>query len=877
MHLPRKRHAQMRCLWRTIENRAYASRFFAIRSRNRRGARRATERSALDFAAVKGVMSDQEISALQQGAELKPGPQDTIAATTDQSQTPRIPEELSILPMRGFVVFPGTVVPLNVQRAASLKLLDETLLRTKVIGLLTQRYETKEDPEPQDLHSVGTAALVLKLLRQSDDHLVVIAQGLRRFSLRKIIATSPFLRVEVDLPNSISPPQTKEWEATFRNLRDSAAKLFELTPDAPEQVRLMILNIDNAEQLADFLASNLNIDVADKQAILEELDVEKRVRAVQQHVSAQLEIAEIQQRLQRDVASQFSDAQRRAYLRSQIKAIQRELGEAESGSEEQAEQLRKRLEEAKPPEEVIKQAERELKRLDFIPPASPEFSVIVSYIEIIADLPWNKLSEDNLDLDQAQKILDRDHYDLEKVKKRLIEYLAVRKLNPHGHGAILCFLGPPGVGKTSLGQSIADALGRKFVRISLGGMRDEAEIRGHRRTYIRSMPGRIIQELRRCGTRNPVFMLDEIDKIGADFRGDAASALLEVLASLQNDKFVDRYLDVPFDLSQVIFIGTANYIEGVPEPLRDRIEVISIPGYTEREKVEIAKRYLVPRQLEEKGLKPEQCEWQENALRRVINDYTHEAGVRELERQIGAICRGIAAQVARGKTDHVTVTPDVVAERLGPAKYVRETKLKTSKPGVVTGLAYTPAGGEVLHIEATRYPGKSNVILTGHIGEVMKESVQAALSLLRSREGQLGVNPEDFREMDIHVHVPAGAVPKDGPSAGIAMFTALASLFSNTPVRPDVAMTGEISLRGLVLPIGGLKEKSLAAMRAGISTVIIPKLNEKDLFDVPEEAKQKLKFVPVENVDEVLAVALEKNGATQQQATGSASTKTMAE
>ena len=820
-------------------------------------------------------MSDQEISALQPGAELKPGPQSTIAATTDQSQTPRIPEELSILPMRGFVVFPGTVVPLNVQRAASLKLLDETLPRTKVIGLLTQRDEIKEDPEPQDLHSVGTAVLVLKLLRQSDDHVVVIAQGLRRFSLRKIIGTSPFLRAEVDLPNSISPPQTKEWEATFRNLRDSAAKLFELIPDAPEQVRLMVLNIDNGEQLADFLASNLNIDVAEKQAILEELDVEKRVRAVQQHVSGQLEIAEIQQRLQRDVASQFSDAQRRAYLRSQIKAIQRELGEAEAGSEEQAQQLRKRLEEANPPEAVMKQAERELKRLDFIPPASPEFSVIVSYIEIIADLPWNKLSTDNLDLDQAQQILDRDHYDLEKVKKRLIEYLAVRKLNPQGHGAILCFLGPPGVGKTSLGQSIADALGRKFVRISLGGMRDEAEIRGHRRTYIGSMPGRIIQELRRAGTRNPVFMLDEIDKIGADFRGDPASALLEVLDPRQNNAFVDRYLDVPFDLSQVIFIGTANYIEGVPEPLRDRIEVISIPGYTEREKVEIAKRYLVKRQLEENGLKAEQCEFQEDALRKIINDYTHEAGVRELERQIAAVCRGIAAQVARGKIEHATVTPELVAEMLGPPKYIRETRLKTSKPGVVTGLAYTPAGGEILHIEATRYPGKGNITLTGHIGEVMKESVQAALSLLRSRDGQLGVNSEDFRKMDIHVHVPAGAVPKDGPSAGIAMFTALASLFSNRPVRPDVAMTGEITLRGLVLPIGGLKEKSLAAMRAGISTVIIPKLNEKDLVDVPEEAKQKLKFVPVENVDEVLEAALEKNGGTKQQAGGSASPKTM--
>jgi ATP-dependent Lon protease len=805
-------------------------------------------------------MSDKQISALQPGPEIKPGPQSTIAAPTDQSQTPRIPEELSILPVRGFVVFPGTVIPLNIQRAASLKLLDDTLPRTKVIGLLAQRDETKEDPAPQDLYSIGTAALVLKLIRQADDHVLVIAQGLRRFSLRKIVATAPFLRAEVDLQESIQPPESKEWKATFQNLRDSAARLFELTPDAPEQARLMIFNIDNAEQLTDFLAPNLNVDVAQKQAILEELDVEKRVRAVQKQISAQLEIAEIQQRLQKDVASQFTDAQRRAYLRSQLKAIQHELGEAEGGSEEQAQQLRARLEEAKPPEAVMKQAERELKRLDFIPSASPEFSVIVSYIEIIADLPWNKLSNDNLDLDQAQQILDRDHYDLEKVKKRLIEYLAVRKLNPQGHGAILCFLGPPGVGKTSLGQSIADALGRKFVRMSLGGMRDEAEIRGHRRTYIGSMPGRIIQELRRAGTRNPVFMLDEIDKIGADFRGDPASALLEVLDPRQNNAFVDRYLDVPFDLSDVIFIGTANYIDGVPEPLRDRIEVISLPGYTEREKLEIAKRYLVKRQLEENGLKPEQIEWQDDAIRRIINDYTHEAGVRELERQIASVCRGIASQVARGKTEQVIVTPEVVREMLGPARYVRETKLKTSKPGVVTGLAYTPQGGEVLHIEATRYPGKGNVTLTGHIGEVMKESVQAALSLLRSRDGQLGVNSEDFRKMDIHVHVPAGAVPKDGPSAGIAMFTALASLFSNRQVRADVAMTGEITLRGLVLPIGGLKEKSLAAMRAGITTVIIPKLNEKDLVDVPEEAKQKLKFVPVENVDEVLAVALEKDG-----------------
>ena len=536
-------------------------------------------------------MNDEPLSALQPGTDSESAPANAIAAgNIAERSTPQIPDVLSILPVRSFVVFPGTILPLTVGRAASIKLLDETLPQNKIIGLLTQRDETKDDPEPQGLYSVGTAAIVLRLLRQADNHIVIVVQGLRRFSLRKIVAASPFLRAEIELLNSKLPPSTKEWEAIFRNLRDSAAKLLELTPDVPEQARGAVLSIDDPEQLADFLAPNLNVETAQKQAILEELDVEKRVRAVQAGISAQLEIAEIQQKLQKDVQSQFSEAQRRAYLREQMKAIQRELGE-DSGTSDQIEQLRKRLEEAKPPADVLAQADRELKRLDVIPPASPEYSVIVSYVETIAELPWSKLSEDNLDLDQAQQILDRDHYDLEKVKRRLIEYLAVRKLNPQGHGPILCFLGPPGVGKTSLGQSIADALGRKFVRMSLGGIRDEAEIRGHRRTYIGSMPGRIIQELRRAGTRNPVMMLDEIDKIGTDFRGDPASALLEVLDPRQNNTFSDRYLDVPFDLSQVLFIATANYMDGVPEPLRDRMEVISLPGYTEREKLEIAKRY----------------------------------------------------------------------------------------------------------------------------------------------------------------------------------------------------------------------------------------------------------------------------------------------
>ncbi len=802
-------------------------------------------------------MNEQPFSTLQGSGETPPSV--SAAAQDGGPETmPAIPETLAILPVRGFVVFPRTVSPLNVQRATSIQLLNETLPQNKIIGLVTQRDETKEEPGEADLYHVGTAVMVLKLLRQADNHVVVIAQGLRRFRIRKIVQTTPFLRAEVDVLETLPAPTTKEFEAEFRNLRDSAGKLLEITPDVPEQARAIVLGIEGAEELTDFLAPNLNLDLAQKQALLEESDLGKRMRAVQASISSQLEIAQIQQKLQQDVQSQFSDAQRRAYLREQVKAIQRELGEADSGAEEQRAQLREKLDEAKPPEEVMKQAERELKRLDFIPQASPDYSVIVTYIETIAELPWTKLSEDNLDLDKAQEILDRDHYDLEKVKRRLIEYLAVRKLNPKGHGPILCFLGPPGVGKTSLGQSIADALGRKFVRMSLGGIRDEAEIRGHRRTYIGSMPGRIIQELRRAGTRNPVMMLDEIDKLGTDFRGDPASALLEVLDPRQNFAFVDRYLDVAFDLSQVIFIATANYIEGVPEPMRDRMEIINLAGYTGREKLEIARRYLVRRQLEENGLKPEQCEWEEAALVSVIDSYTHEAGVRELERQLGAVIRGVAARVARGKTGHVKVTPELVAEMLGPARYIHDTKLTANKPGIVTGLAYTPVGGEVLHIEATRFPGKGNITLTGQIGNVMKESMQAAMSLVRSRDGKEGMTPKDFGETDVHVHVPAGAIPKDGPSAGVAMFTALASLFSDTPVRSDVAMTGEITLRGLVLPIGGLKEKSLAAMRAGITTVIIPKQNEKDLVDIPEEAKEKIQFVPVETVDEVLKTALEQ-------------------
>ena len=788
-----------------------------------------------------------------------------VIAMTDQADgpgQPAIPDTLPILPIRGVVVFPGTVVPLTLGRAAAIKLVDDNLPQSKLIGLVTQRNEEHEKPGPADLYSIGVACQVLKLMRQPDNTIVLLVQAQQRFRLGNAVQTEPYIRAEVQPLVSVMPAAgDKEAQAAFNNLRESAVNLLDLSPEIPDQARTVLANIEDAGHLTDLLAGNLGLDVAHKQELLEETDVSKRMRLVQEAVTRQTEIAELQQKLRKDVESQFSTSQRRAYLREQIHAIQRELGEEEPGAEDQVEQLRRRLQEANAPENIMAAAEKELKRLIHVPSASPEYSVIVSYVEMLADLPWAKLSDDNTDLAHAQEILDRDHYGLSKIKRRLIEYLAVRKLNPTGRGPIICFLGPPGVGKTSLGQSIADALGRKFARISLGGIRDEAEIRGHRRTYIGSMPGRIIQELRRLGTRNPVLMLDEVDKLGGDMRGDPASALLEVLDPRQNNAFVDRYLDVPFDLSQVIFIATANYIEGVPPPLRDRMEIISLPGYTPGEKLHIAQNYLVRRQLEENGLTSERCRFEEDALRTIIDEYTHEAGVRDLERRIGAVCRSVASEVARGQTGdaNFVITPDFARGILGAGdRAMREERLKTSMPGVVTGLAYTPAGGEILFVEATKYPGKGATQLTGQIGNVMKESMQAALSLVRSRAESLGIPPEAFTENDLHVHVPSGAIPKDGPSAGCAMFTALASLFAGKSVRSDVAMTGEITLRGLVLPIGGLKEKSLAALRAGVSEVIVPKLNEKDLADIPAEAKEKMKFTLAETVDDVLAAALVK-------------------
>jgi ATP-dependent Lon protease len=802
---------------------------------------------------VRGASDGAPTPAADQGQQ--PGEHQTGSSET----SPRV---LPILPVRGLVVFPGMVLPLTIGRPSALRLVDQELPDNKYVGLVTQRNEQQERPGPADLYSVAVAAQVLKLIRQADGTAVLVVQAQERIRLESFLQTDPYLRASVSAFATIVPvAEDPEFQAQFNNLKESAIKLLNLSPEIPEQARSVLANIDAPEQLADLVAGNLGIDAAHKQPILEEPDLRQRMRMIQESLQRQIEIAELQQKLRQDVQGQISDTQRRAYLREQLRAIQRELGEEELDEAEQAEQLRTKLREAGAPQPVLDAAEKELKRLSHIPGASPESSVIISYVEMLADLPWNKTTDDNTDLDNAQKILDRDHFGLEKVKRRIIEFLAVRKLNPTGRSPIICFLGPPGVGKTSLGQSIADSLGRKFSRISLGGIRDEAEIRGHRRTYIGAMPGRIIQEIRRLGTRNPVLMLDELDKIGVDIRGDPASALLEVLDPRQNHTFTDRYLDVPFDLSQVIFIGTANYVEGIPPPLRDRMEMIAIPGYTEFEKLRIAQNYLIPRQLQENGLRPEQCRFDDEAVKTIIQEYTYEAGVRELERRIAAVCRSIAAEVAKGIHGEVNATASLVRGILGnAARSVREQRLERNLVGVVTGLAYTPTGGDILFVEATKYPGKGGFLLTGQVGDVMRESMQAAYSLVRSRATELGIAPKVFGESDVHIHVPSGGIPKDGPSAGVAIVTAIASLFSGRPVRSNIAMTGEITLRGKVLPIGGLKEKSLAALRAGITEVLIPKANEKDLEDVPAEVRDRLQFRPVETIDDVLQEALEEKG-----------------
>jgi ATP-dependent Lon protease len=766
-----------------------------------------------------------------------------------------IPLQLPILPVKNLVLFPGTVLPLDVTK----NLLDDVMLGDKVIGVITQKNADAALPSLNDLYPVGVICMILKLLKMRDSNQSIIVHGLVRFRLLEIVKTEPFLQGKVEVLQEIVTAGTG-MDALTASVRAQANRMIELSPGAPEEASQVLSNITSPGALADFLAANLpNAQVAEKQRLLEELDVEKRLRTLAGSLAAQLDVMELQSRINDQVKENIDKSQRRYYLQEQMKAIRKALGDQDSGADgAEVDSLRTKLEAAKLPELVMKEATRELERLESIPNASPEYGVIRTYLQILSELPWAVETTDKIDLVEARKILDRDHHDLDKVKRRIIEYLAVRKLKPDGGGAILCFVGPPGVGKTSLGKSIAEAMGRKFIRVALGGVRDEADIRGHRRTYIGSMPGRIIAELRKAGTRNPVMMLDEIDKVGNDFRGDPASALLEVLDPAQNHTFTDHYLDVPFDLSHVLFIATANTMDTVPGPLRDRMEVIDIPGYTSTDKLMIARQYLVPRQLDANGLKPDQARFSEASLKWLIDGYTREAGVRALERSIGSVARSIAAEIVGGKTQRETVSKDMVTQVLGPRKFDPELAARTSVPGVATGMAYTPVGGEILFIEATRMPGKGNITLTGQIGEVMKESATAAYSLIRSRAEELGIKPELLANSDFHIHVPAGAVPKDGPSAGVAMFTALASLMLNRPVRHDLAMTGEITLRGLVLPIGGLKEKTLAAKRAGIRQVIAPKRNEKDLPDIPQEVRDTLKFHFVENIDQVLKLALGK-------------------
>lgn len=765
-----------------------------------------------------------------------------------------IPEVIPLLPIRDSVSFPGTIMPLSIGRAKSKKVIEHAVNGSKVVGVVTQRRKETEDPELDNLYRIGTVCVILKLLTSPDGTLNVIVHGLERFGIEEVTKQEPFLMARVHTHRD--PVDTNpQIDALVHNVRRSAHRVFELSQNVPEEARIVLDNIATPGGVADFLAANLSIGTVNRQELLETFDVAARLRKISAALAEQLEVLELSNKIQTQVREQIDKSQRQYFLQEQLKAIQKELGQSDGRSAE-VERLVQRLEKAGMPEAARSEARRELDRLERVPQASPEYSVIVDYITWLCDLPWSVSTKDRLDLDRAERILNKDHYDLEKVKKRILEFLAVRRLNPKGRGPILCFLGPPGVGKTSLGQSIARALGRKFIRMSLGGLHDEAQLRGHRRTYIGAMPGRIIQEIRKAGSNNPVFMLDEVDKIGQDFRGDPSSALLEVLDPQQNHSFSDNYLDVPFDLSNVMFIATANYPDPIPAPLRDRMETIQLSGYTLHEKLHIARRFLVPRQLAENGLSRAQLQFQPAALRAMTTAYTREAGVRGLEREIGTVARAVAAQVARGRRKSVLIRPDSLKDYLGAARFGEEIARATSIPGVVTGLAYTPSGGEILFIEATRMPGRGNLVVTGQVGKVMKESAQAAFSIVRSHAQQLKIPPKLLARSDLHVHVPAGAIPKDGPSAGVSMLTALVSLLTGRPCRPDVAMTGEITLTGRVLAIGGVKEKVLAAHRAGIRHVILPAENRKDMDDVPPEVARRIKFTFADRTERVLAVAL---------------------
>jgi ATP-dependent Lon protease len=769
-----------------------------------------------------------------------------------------LPDALPVLPLRETVAFPDTLTPLAVGQERSVKLVNDVLAGNRMLVMVASKDPALEAPGPAQLYEVGVVGVIARMLKVPDGSVRVLVQGAQRVRITRWVAEQPYLVAAIEeVPDEVV--ESPELTALMRNVQQTFTNIVQEVPYLPEELQLAVANIDDPSALSHLIASALRLKTDEKQGLLEETDVARRLRRLSEILARELDVISIGTKIQSQVQSELDQSQREYFLRQQLKAIQDELGDSDEMVAE-ANELREQLDALELPEEVRRQADRELQRLERLPPAAAEHGVIRSYLEWIASLPWDKTTEDNLDLNHAREVLDEDHYDIEQVKDRILEFLAVRKLKPDARGSILCFVGPPGVGKTSLGRSIARALGRAFERISVGGVRDEAEIRGHRRTYIGALPGTIIRALRDAGSRNPLFMIDEIDKMGADYRGDPASAMLEVLDPEQNSSFRDHYLDVAFDLSAVMFVTTANTLDTVPGPLRDRMEVIELAGYTEEEKLEIAKRYLVPRQIERNGLTKGKIEITDPALRAIISDYTREAGVRQLEREIGTICRKVARLVAEGKLKRkYTVSEKRARQLLGKRKFFSEVRRRTAEPGVATGLAWTPAGGDVLFVEATAMPGSGKLTITGQLGDVMRESAEAALSYVRGHARELAPElPADyFATHDIHLHVPAGAIPKDGPSAGITMASALVSLISGRPVRETVAMTGEITLTGQVLPIGGLKEKALAAQRSGITTVVAPKLNEQDIDEIPAHLRADTEFVFVDHISEVLDAALE--------------------
>ncbi len=766
----------------------------------------------------------------------------------------KMPEILPILPLFDAALFPKMVLPLVVMQKTSIQLVDEAMAQHRIIGLIVAKEQVNDDAYTKgDLHTVGTSALILKMAKTEDNKLQLLVQGLGRFRTKDYLKGKPYLQARVEHVKD-EEKRDKELKALMSNMTGQFSRIAELSPGMPQEIVVMANSIQEPGILADMITSTINCTLEEKQAILEIFDVKKRLKEVTRLVNYQLEILELGNKIQSQVKGDMDKRQREYFLREQLKAIKEELGEKDEATVE-IDDYRAKIEEKNLPEDARKEAERELDRLARMHPSSSEYTVASTYLDWLTTLPWNESTVDNIDIKKARKILDQDHFGLLKAKKRILEYLAVRKLKPESKGPILCFVGPPGTGKTSLGRSIARALGRQFFRISLGGVRDEAEIRGHRRTYVGALPGRIIQGIRRSGSNNPVFMLDEIDKVGSDFRGDPSSALLEVLDPEQNFSFSDHYLDVPFDLSKVMFITTANILDTIPPALRDRMEVLRLLGYTLDEKIKIANRYLIPRQRDAHGLKSKQISFTKGAVKHIISGYTREAGLRNLEREIASICRGVAAKIAEGEETSVFIKVKDVSIYLGPVRLTPEVKTRVSTPGVAMGLAWTQTGGELLFIEATAMKGNKALTLTGQLGDVMKESATAALSFIRSNSALLGIPDDYFDNHDIHIHVPAGAIPKDGPSAGVTMLTALTSLLTDKTIKKDLAMTGEITLRGQVLPVGGIKEKVLAAHRAGIKTIIIPNWNEKDLQDIPKEVQEKIHFHFVDRMEDVLKIA----------------------